>query len=148
MIVNAENSCLRARHRCSQSDLARKVWFSAVYFQAGRCDGWNREVVGKLILYAVPLIFKLRMCTEGTVTTQDSHFSQRGEKWALQFQSAPPSTKASSQPRTRFQPSPWLVADSMLPANPSCLTRTRVPVPDFFGPEGCKLFTVCGERSQ
>ena len=43
------------------------------------------------------------------------------------------STNSSSHPRTRFHPSPWPLADSLrLPANPSCVTRTSVPVPDFF----------------
>ncbi len=49
---------------------------------------------------------------------------------------SPFSTYASSQPRTRFQPSLCSFAEARLPANPSCKTRTRVPVPDFRGPLG------------
>jgi hypothetical protein len=53
-----------------------------------------------------------------------------------------------ASPRTRFHPSPWPVALATLPANPSCLSVSSVPVPDFFGPLGCKALTVCGSSSQ
>src|SRR5579864_7358611 len=56
-------------------------------------------------------------------------------------------TNSSSQPSTRFQPSPWALAWSRLPAKPSCVTRTSVPVPDFLGPLGCRAFTVWGSSS-
>src|ERR1700722_14566312 len=58
------------------------------------------------------------------------------------------SANASSQPSTRFHPSPWLWMAGTLPANPSWRILSSVPVPALRGPLECNPCTAVGSSSQ